>query len=46
MKRGENGGGGRWNKPKTKSKMIDLNPTISITALHINGLTISIKRSG
>ena len=33
MKRGENGGGGRWNKPKTKSKMIDLNPTISITAL-------------
>ena len=33
-----------WNKQKTNSKMVDLNPTISITAPHINGLTTSIKR--
>lgn len=29
---------------RTDSKMVDLNLTISITALHINGLTTLIKR--
>lgn len=32
------------NKPKTNSKMIDLDPTLSIVTLNVDSLYTSIKR--
>lgn len=34
----------RWNKWKTKSKMIDLNPAKFINTLYSNGLNIPVKK--
>lgn len=31
---------------KTKSKMADVNPTISVTTLNINALDTQVKREG
>lgn len=34
----------RWDNLKIKSKMVDLNPTISITTLNVNSLNTTSKR--
>ena len=33
-----------WDKQKTKSEMIDLNPEISVIMLNVNGLNALVKR--
>lgn len=35
-----------WGKQKTKSKMADVNPTISVSTLNINALDTQVKRKG
>lgn len=35
-----------WDIQKTKSKMADVNPSISVTTLNINALDTQVKREG